>query len=60
MGGFPSILLCLIVTMCKVSSGTSQQVPYRITEVFTNVTVLFQRVKVNKRINIKRLTPNFV
>ena len=32
-----------------------KQGPYRIVEVFTNVTVWFQRGKVNERINIRRL-----
>ena len=38
----------------------SKQGPYRITEVFTNGTVRFQRVQVNERINIRRLKPHFV
>ena len=33
--------------------------PYRITEFFTNGTVRFQRVAINKQINIRRLEPHF-
>ena len=36
-----------------------KQGPYRIIEVFTNVTVLVQSVKVTERINIRRLKPHF-
>ena len=36
-----------------------KQGPYIITEVFTNYTVRFQRGKVNKIINIRRLKPHF-
>ena len=38
----------------------SKQGLYKIKEVFTNGKVLFQRKKVNKGINIRRLTPHFV
>ena len=34
--------------------------PYRITEVFTNGTVRFQRRQVNERLSIRRLNPHFV
>ena len=33
--------------------------PYRITEVFTNGTVILKRLQVNKRIKNRRLIPQF-
>ena len=37
----------------------NKQVPYRITEVFTNGTVRLQQGQVNRRINTIRLKPHF-
>ena len=38
----------------------NKQVSYRITELFTNITVQFLWVQVNERINIRRLMPHFI
>ena len=39
--------------------GYRKQVPYIITEVFTNSTVRFQRGKVNEIINVRQLNSHF-
>ena len=36
-----------------------KQGPYRITEVYKNCTVSFQRGQVNERINIRQIKPHF-
>ena len=52
-------ILYVEITDIHRTIGYKKQGPYRITEIFTNDTILFQRRQVNKRINIRRLMHHF-